>query len=101
MKFDVPAGVEFRDICGKSGERLTGACYASEDMKFKNTPFKKGTAPNGSCSYHGGSAIATGRGNVDDPESRYEVGYGGSIGEPGAPLNQQQPVAANAPQMYR
>lgn len=99
MKFDVPPGVEFRDMCGKSGQLLTSACYASEDMKFKNTAFRKGTAPTSSCDYHGGSAIASsGSGNVDDPESRYDVGHGSSIGEPGPPLNQPM---ANSQQMYR
>ncbi|MGI8908326.1 MAG: penicillin-binding protein 1A [Candidatus Sumerlaeaceae bacterium] len=102
LKFEVPPGVEFRDMCGRSGERLTGACYASEDMKFKNTPFRKGTAPNGSCDYHGGMSIASGEGQVEDPESRYEVGYGGSIGQPGPPLNpQQQPYANQQQSMYR
>jgi penicillin-binding protein 1A len=101
MKFDVPPGVEFRDMCGKSGELLTSACYASEDMKFKNTAFRKGTAPNGSCDYHGGTAIALGSGPVDDPEARYDVGYGGSIGEPGEPVAQQPMANGQQMQMYR
>lgn len=54
MKFDVPAGIEFADICSKSGKLMTDACVASGDDVFPHAAFKKGTAPTSYCDYHGG-----------------------------------------------
>lgn len=56
--FDVPPGIEFADMCSKSGELMTEACAASGDDVFPHAAFKQGTAPTRACSYHGGSRIA-------------------------------------------
>lgn len=80
LKFDVPADIQLVDICGVSGKRVAGGC----DPVYTNAAFKKGTAPTGSCGYHGGGGYVGGGEEVG--EAHYNVGRGTSIGEPGAPV---------------
>lgn len=70
MKFDVPPGITFADICSKSGKHPTQACFASGDTVFQQTAFKAGTEPSGSCDYHSGAAAP--QGQEEDVESSYE-----------------------------
>jgi penicillin-binding protein 1A len=69
MKFDVPDGIEFRDICGLSGKLAGGACGSSV---YSNAAFKKGTAPESGCTVHGGGFVGTDESG--DPESMYNMG---------------------------
>ena len=73
MKFTVPSGVTFRDICSRSGQLLTSSCYSSGDDVFKNAAFKTGTEPNSSCSFHGGRRSAQSERPAADPESQYQM----------------------------
>ncbi len=76
MKFTVPSGLAIRDICSKSGQLVTSACYSSGDNVFKNAAFKTGSQPESACSYHGGRAInssSTSKENAADPESQYQM----------------------------
>ena len=72
LKFSVPSGIAFRDICSRSGELVTGSCSASGDDIFKNAAFKSGTEPNSSCSFHGGRATRS-EASVADPEAQYNM----------------------------
>ncbi|MBX7245690.1 MAG: PBP1A family penicillin-binding protein [Candidatus Sumerlaeaceae bacterium] len=81
MKFDIPPGVDLCDICGKSGKRVTDACYASGDAVYKNAAFKRGTAPTESCGYHG-YGYSSG-GESGDVEGGYVTGQDAVIGNPG------------------
>jgi penicillin-binding protein 1A len=83
MKFDVPPGITFCDICSKSGKRVTNACYASGQAVFANAAFKEGTAPTSSCGYHTASYSPYGTEDSSDPEGGYNTGRGASIGDPG------------------
>ncbi len=73
MKFAVPDGIEFRDICSKSGKRVTSACYASGQNVFKNAAFKTGTEPDQNCPFHGGGSYAAEQPTAADPESQYDM----------------------------
>lgn len=78
MKFDVPSGIQFADICSKSGKLVTSACLGSGDHTFSNVPFKEGSAPTTSCNYHGGGGHVAG-----SPEAGGEADY-----QPGAQTGQ-------------
>lgn len=75
LKFSVPSGIAFRDICSKSGQLLTQACYSSGGDVFKDAAFKSGTEPNSSCSYHGGSRSSrtASQQPTTDLESQYQM----------------------------
>jgi len=96
LKFEPPPGVEFRDICSKSGARVSGGCYGSGALIFKNAAFKKGTAPNNSCWHGGGSVGSYTGGDEEDPERAYEAVQGATIGEPGP----QMPQSPQSPYSY-
>lgn len=90
MKFDVPPGITFCDICSKSGKRVTASCYASGSHCFTNAAFRDGAAPTQSCDYHGGSSYYGGQTESGDPEGSYDVGRESStIGPRGQPLQPQ------------
>lgn len=93
MKFDVPADIEFCDICSKSGKRVTSSCYASGQSVFKNAAFKKGTAPKDSCDYHSGTYAAE-PGSEGDVEGNYRM-------QPQTGEQQQQPQQNALPQGYQ
>lgn len=95
MKFDAPTGIEMRDICSKSGKLVTSACYASGQSVFGNAAFKAGTAPTGTCDYHGGSGYSSdGYGTPEeDLENQYQTGRNTSVGPAGSPYYQQQQQA--------
>ena len=84
MKFDVPSGIVFRDLCGVSGKIASADCYASGVDVFNNAPFKEGSEPKGTCDGHGGG----GGGESGDAESGYQVGNESSQGERGDPQPQ-------------
>jgi membrane carboxypeptidase/penicillin-binding protein len=91
MKFDVPPDIEFRDMCSKSGERATQACFDSGDDVFKNAAFKRGTEPNTDCTFHGGSSrrVASSEANGDS-EGQFQP-QDMNRGQPvGQPLQRQQ-----------
>jgi penicillin-binding protein 1A len=71
MQFDVPPGIEFADICSKSGKHPTDACYASGNSVFQHTAFKAGSTPTGSCDYHTAAAPAT-ESSEEDVEANYQ-----------------------------
>jgi membrane carboxypeptidase/penicillin-binding protein len=87
MKFTVPSGITFRDICSRSGELVTDYCAASGDDIFTNAAFKTGTEPTSTCSFHGGGGSRSNRQANVDPESQYDM-QGTRQNMPGT---QQQP----------
>jgi len=96
LKFPVPQGIVFRDICGRSGKLVTNACLSSGDDTFKDAAFKTGTEPNSACGFHGGRAISKGNNNDQgDPESQYDTSSQSD------PQQQYQQQYQPQPQYYR
>jgi len=93
MKFDPPAEMEFRDVCSKSGQLVTPACYASGAHVFKNAAFKKGTEPTTPCSYHGSGGYSEdgspSEAEMADPERFHDPS---AVDDYGQPYGYQQPV---------
>ncbi|MEI7633838.1 MAG: PBP1A family penicillin-binding protein [bacterium] len=75
MKFDVPQGIVFRDICSVTGKLATEGCGSSGADVFRNAAFKAGSEPKSSCEYHAGGGQQEGQ--PADAESGYSTpGYG-------------------------